>query len=206
VIARLALGLSAVGHVGVTAVAHAQVAGTQATDAPDDRPPLGGRFELRPFTGAYLPTGKQRDFVRAAFLTGAQASYRLVPQLAVTGTFAWSPTKDHAARRDATLDLFQYDVGIEGRAAGWRGGASWTFTPFAGLGVGGRTFHYRDRDVDAQSEFAGYGALGGELGFGRLGVRLEGRDYLSRVAREVGRGGSDTRNDVTLAAALTIRF
>ncbi|HZF66916.1 MAG TPA: hypothetical protein VEZ47_02645 [Gemmatirosa sp.] len=163
-------------------------------------------FCSRPFAGAYLPTGKQRDFVRAAFLTGAQASYRLVPQLAVTGTFAWSPTRDRAARLDAELDLFQYDVGIEGRVAGWRGGASWNFTPFAGLGVGGRTYHYHDRDVDAQSKFAGYGALGGELGFGRLGVRLEGRDYLSRVAREVGRGGSDTRNDVTLAAALTIRF
>jgi hypothetical protein len=97
-------------------------------------------------------------------------------------------------------------VGLEGRAASWLRGTTWDFTPFVGLGVGGRTYDYRDLDVDAVSKFAGYGALGGEFGFGRVGVRVEGRDYLSRFSPLTGRGASDTRNEITAATGLTVRF
>jgi hypothetical protein len=54
--------------------------------------------------------------------------------------------------------------------------------------------------------FTAYGALGGELGFGRLGVRVEGRNYVSRAATRLERGGSGARSDVMLGAGLTIRF
>jgi hypothetical protein len=50
------------------------------------------------------------------------------------------------------------------------------------------------------------GALGGEVGFGRLGLRVEGRDYVSRFEPLIGDGDTKTRNDVTLAAGLTVRF
>ena len=53
---------------------------------------------------------------------------------------------------------------------------------------------------------AGYGALGGEAGFGRTGLRLEARDYISRFEPLTGNGDAKTRNDVTLAAGLTVRF
>ena len=164
------------------------------------------RAELRPIVGAYIPTGDQRDVLRDAFLLGAQASYRFVPQVAITGTFAWSPSEDRVARGDESIDVFHYDVGVEGRAASWLRGTTWDFSPFAGVGLGGRTYRYRDLDVDARSRLAGYGALGGELGFGRVGVRVEGRDYLSRFEPLAGGGDADTRNDVTVTAGLTVRF
>ena len=162
-------------------------------------------FEIRPYVGAYLPTGDQRDILKDALLVGAQASYRVIPQLAITGTIGWSPTEDRVGAGQ-TLDLLQYDVGAELRAPAWIQRASWNFSPFVGLGVGGRTYDYRDLDVDAKTNVAGYGALGGEFGFGQFGLRIEGRDYVSRFEPLIGSGEAKTRNDVAVAAGLTIRF
>ncbi len=164
-----------------------------------------GNFEIRPYVGAYLPTGDQRDILKDAVLLGAQASYRVIPQLAITGTLGWSPTEDRVGAGQ-TLDLLQYDVGAELRAPAWVQRASWDFSPFVGLGVGGRTYDYRDLDVDAKTNVAGYGALGGEFGFGQFGLRIEGRDYVSRFKPLTGTGETKTRNDVAVAAGLTIRF
>jgi len=182
--------------------------GVHAAPAAAQGPAASGAFELRPYAGAYLPTGDQRDLLEDAVLVGAQASYRILPQLAITGTLGWSPSKDRIAAGNQTLDLYQYDIGAELRAPAWVDRGSWSFTPFAGLGIGGRTYDYRDLDTDAQTDVAGYGALGGEFGFGRLGLRLEARDYLSRFEplTDDGDGDARTRNDVTLAAGLTVRF
>jgi hypothetical protein len=198
VLAALALG----GLLVTTASARAQdhvlvTPGTRASSS----------FELRPYAGAYIPTGDQRDLLKDAVLVGAQASWRATRHLAVTGTFGWAPSKDRVTAGDQTLDLYQYDVGAEARAQSWYNRGSWAFTPFVGLGVGGRTYNYRDLDdVDAKTNVAGYGALGGEVGFGRLGLRLEARDYISRFEPLTGDGDAKTRNDVTLAAGLTVRF
>lgn len=164
-------------------------------------------FELRPYAGAFIPTGEQRDLLKDAVLVGAQASYRFTPQLAVTGTFGWSPSKDRITPGDETLDLYQYDLGAELRAPAWVTWGAMDFTPYVGLGVGGRTYDYRDLDdIDSKTNVAGFGALGGELGFGRAGFRVEARDYVSRFKPLTGGGDSKTRNDVTVAAGLTLRF
>ena len=166
-----------------------------------------GAFEIRPYVGAYIPTGDQRDLLEDAVLVGAQGSWRVNSMFAVTGTFGWVPSKDRVQAGDETLDLYQYDVGAEVRAPAWYQAASWNFTPFAALGIGGRTYDYRDLDdVDAKTNVAGYGALGGEFGFGRLGLRVEARDYVSRFEPLTGDGDAKTRNDVTVAAGLTLRF
>ena len=168
---------------------------------------VAGAFELRPYVGAYIPTGDQRDALEDAVLVGAQASYRITPRFAITGTFGWAPSEDRLTTGGETLDLFQYDIGAEARAASWYSRDSWNFTPFLGLGIGGRSYSYRDLDdVDSKSNVAGYGALGGEFGFGRLGLRLEARDYVSRFEPLVGDDDAKTRNDVTLAAGLTVNF
>jgi Outer membrane protein beta-barrel domain len=187
--------------VGAALIAFALRANAQAP-----APKASGAFEIRPYVGAYLPTGDQRDLLKDAVLVGGQASYRVIPQLSVTGSFAWSPSKDRITAGDQTLDLYQYDVGAELRAPSWIDSGTWDFTPFLGLGLGGRTYSYRDLDVDSKSNFDGYGALGGELGFGRIGLRVEGRDYVSGFKPLTSTGDSQTRNDITLAAGLTVRF
>jgi hypothetical protein len=162
-------------------------------------------FELRPYAGAFIPTGQQRDFLKDAVIVGGQASYRIVPQLAITGTLGWSPSKDRITPGDQKLDVWQYDLGAELRAPSWLNSGAWDFTPFVGLGGGGRTYNYRDLDVDSKTNVAGYGTLGGELGYGRIGLRVEGRDYVSQFKPFTG-GDSKTRNDVTVAAGLSLRF
>ena len=162
-------------------------------------------FELRPYAGAYIPTGTQRDLLKDAVIVGGQASYRLLPQLALTGTVGWAPSKDRVTPGDQTVDLWQYDLGAELRAPSWQTWGTLDFTPFVGLGGGGRTYHYRDLDVDQKTNVAGYGVVGGEIGFGRFGLRLEARDYVSRFKPFDG-GDSKSRNDVTVASGFTLRF
>ena len=176
-----------------------------AARALEAQAPSASSFEIRPYVGAYLPTGDQRDLLKDAVFAGAQASYRVIPAIAITATLGWSPTEERLGTRQK-IDILQYDLGAELRGAGWVERQSWDFTPFVGLGVGGRTYDYRDLDVDSKTNVAGYGALGGEFGFGRLGLRIEGRDYLSRFKPLTGTGDTDTRNDVSAAAGLTIRF
>src|SRR5215218_5360685 len=90
-------------------------------------------------------------------------------------------------------------MGAELRAPSWQTWGTLDFTPFLGLGGGGRTYNYRDLDADAKSNVAGYGVVGGELGFGRFGLRLEARDYVSRFKPFDG-SDSETRNDVTITS------
>ena len=84
----------------------------------DAQAPASRDFEIRPYVGAFLPTGEQRDLLKDALLVGAQASYSVIPQLAITGTLGWSPTEDRVGAGQ-TLDLLQYDVGAELRAPAW---------------------------------------------------------------------------------------
>ena len=189
----------------VVAAALFSVSALATTATAQDAVVHSNGFELRPYVGAYIPTGNQRDLLRDAVLVGGQASYRLNPNIAVTGTLGWSPSKDRITPGDQTLDVWQYDLGAEFRAPSWITAGTMDFTPFVGLGAGARTYNYRDLDVNAKTNAAGYGVLGGELGFGRIGWRLEARDYVSQFKPFDG-GDSKTRNDVTIATGLTLKF
>ena len=163
----------------------------------------GPRAAIRPFVGAYVPTGDQRDFVKDAVLVGAQASWTVNPNWALTGSFGWAPSKDKVTAGDQTLDQFQYDVGVEARSAML---STQKLSPFIGAGIGGRTYNYRDLNVDSKSNFDGYGAIGTDANLGILSLRVEARDYVSRFQPLTGGGDTKTRNDLTFAAGLGVKF
>ena len=160
----------------------------------------GSAFELRPMVGAYVPFGTQSDFMAGSNMYGAQLSWAMSPKFAFTGNFGWVRTEDRLTAVRQDIDLFNYDAGVEARL-GTSG-----FSPFIGLGAGARTYDYKDLDVDSRTFGAGYAALGAEIGFKALGIRIEGRDYLSAFRPFSTTGGErQYRNDLTLTAGLNLR-
>ncbi|QJR34067.1 hypothetical protein [Gemmatimonas groenlandica] len=165
-----------------------------------------GDFAVRPIIGAYLPTGDQRDVVSDAFHLGIQGSYDIVPKLTVVGTFAWSASEAEGLTSAPKIDLFHYDAGLEGRTGGVSTSSGWSVAPFAGVGLGARTYRVRSGSEGNESKFAGYGAIGAEASIRRVGVRIEARDYLSEAGPTRALVGSGTRNDITVTAGLAMRF
>lgn len=176
---------------------HAAVA---QTSAPQPR-----AWELRVTSGALVPTGAQRSVLKDAQMTAAQMSWVVTPSVAFTGTFAWARSRDVGAVGAPKLDVFTSDVGVEARPVHWFAGRAMTLSPFVGVGAGARSYNYRKLDVDATHNVAAYGAVGGELGIGRVGLRLEARNYATGFRPLVGAGRSDMRNDVVAMAALSFR-
>jgi hypothetical protein len=180
------------------------LAAPRAADAQAARPApaAANGWELIASSGALVPTGALRVALKDASLSTAQLSYVVRSRLAVTTTVGWARSRDLLTEGDPKLSVFTYDVGVEARAPRWRAGEVVTFTPFAGAGAGGRSYDYRGREVDATHALAGYMAAGGELGAGRLRLRLEARDYVTGFKPLVGGGAAAARNDVMLLAGL----
>jgi hypothetical protein len=161
-------------------------------------------FQVAPYAGAFVATGDQRDVLDDAVLTGLTLSYDVTPYVAVVGSFGWSPTevKDMA---NGDVDLYQYDVGVQGQYA-FDVGHGFTLTPFVGLGVGARTYNFRDLSVDAETDFAGYVSTGATVQYRMLAVSLTARDYVSHYDGLGLTSESTTRNDLGLFGSVGVRF
>jgi hypothetical protein len=195
---RAALGVSVLGALATFSA----VAGAQT--------PFDSRsFEVRPVTGAFVPTGDLRDELKDAVLVGAGLSYAFTRNVALVGNLGWSPTRDKL-RGDEKLEAFQYDLGIEGRLNNLTPNSSLVTRPYVALGAGGRTYRYRDlANTDNETNFLGYGAVGLDLAprSGPVGVRLEVRDNLSAFKGFQGElPERKARNDVQFSAGLTFAF
>jgi len=171
---------------------------TEPRTGPEQKP----GWELLVSSGIVVPTGAQRAAVRQGKLTAAQLSYVVRPALALTAALGWARTRDIATVGDPKLDAFTYDVGAEVRAPRWIGSTAINFSPFAGVGAGGRSYNYRSLAVGATHNAAAYGSVGGELGVGRVRLRVEARDYVTGVKPLAGEGASRTGNDVAVMAGL----
>jgi hypothetical protein len=158
-------------------------------------------WELRIPSGALIGTGAQRDQIKDAQMTGVQLTRQLGSAFAITGTFGWARSRDLAAIDTPKLDVFTSDIGIETCFEDFVTGPV-SFHTFAGIGGGARSYNYRKLDVDATTNLAGYVAAGGELGAGRVALRLEARDYATGFRPLIGGGKSAARNDVMIMAAL----
>ena len=159
------------------------------------------RWEVRLPTGGLIATGAQRDQLKDANLLGIQVSRAIGSRFAVTGTFAWARSRDLTATDRPKLDVFASDLGVEARSGVYFADAPVSVRTFAGVGAGARSYNYRNLDVDATNNVAAYGAVGGELGLGRVALRVEARDYATGFKPLIGGGKSDTRNDVVILAA-----
>jgi hypothetical protein len=190
------LALITVATLGVLAFSK-RTAAAQTTSAP------GTAWEFRITSGAFVPTGNQRNYLKDGQVSAAQLAWLARPSLAVTGTFGWARSRDLRSADTPKLDAFTSDVGVELRPAHWFAGHAVTVDPFVGVGAGTRSYNYRKLDVDATNNLAGYGAVGGQVGMRRVAVRLEVRDYATGFKPLVGPGKSDTRNDVVIMAGLS---
>ncbi len=172
-----------------------------STPARADEP--SRKLGVAPFVGAFVGTGDQRDLLDDSVLTGLTATYEVTPYVAVVGAFGWSPTQVKGLRQD--LDLFQYDLGVQGQypVALMDG---WTLKPFLGVGAGARTYNFRDLDVDAETDFAGYVAAGANVEHGPLALGLTARDYVTAYDGLAGEADQTARNDLGLFASVSVRF
>lgn len=205
--------LTAVAAAGVllalpsTTYAQATAEATAEATGPSDAPARtvhARAWEFRVSSGALLPTGDQRDLIKSAKVTAAQVSWSPRPAFAITGTLGWARSRDLIAVGAPKLDAFTADLGVEARRAPWRVARSVTFSSFVGIGAGSRSYDYHDIRGDATHNLSGYGSVGGELGVGRVGLRLEARNYVSGSKPLVGAGTSVARSDVVILAA--VRF
>ncbi|MDB4891590.1 MAG: hypothetical protein JWL61_3445 [Gemmatimonadetes bacterium] len=176
----------------VALISSAQPSAAQTSTTPTSA------WELRFTSGALVPVGEQRNSLKDAQMSAAQLSWVVRPSLAITGTFGWARSRDLASVDTPKLDVFSSDVGVELRGTEWFADRAMTLKPFAGLGAGARSYNYRNLNVDATNNLAGYGTVGGELGVGRVGVRLEVRDYVTGFKPLAGTGTPATRNDVMM--------
>ena len=160
------------------------------------------------FAGCAIPRFASAAVPQAAtgandvtMLTLAEASRRLRAG-AVTSMQLTEACLARIATYDPKLDAFTYDVGAEFRAPKLIGGNAISLSPFAGIGAGGRSYNYRSLSAPATSNVAGYGSVGGELGVGRIRLRLEARDYLTGFRPLAGEGATRSGNDVVLMGGL----
>jgi hypothetical protein len=190
----------AVSTVGALAVLSSMtnVAAAQETTGPS-RP-----WEIRVPSGSFIATGAQGHQLKDTHLTALQLSWIVRPHLALTGTFAWARSRDLATEGSPKLDVFTSDLGLEARSAEWSAGKHVSLSTFAGFGAGARSYDYVKLDGGLTNNLAGYAAAGGELGVGRVALRIEARNYTTGFKPLAGAGKSDTRNDMVVMAAVRI--
>jgi hypothetical protein len=182
----------------------AMIGTTSAVARPVEAQSTPARWEFVIPGGRLIPTGSQRGAIRTGGVTAAQLAYVPRPSLAVTATLGWARSRDVTSLDQPKLDIFTFDVGGEVRAPRWLESGAISFGPFAGAGVGARMYNHRNLDRDATHNLAAYASAGGELGYRRVRLRVEARDYVTRFG-SLGEGGApEMRNDVAVLVGLRI--
>jgi hypothetical protein len=201
-------GHSAVRRIGVGLGVLAAVA-VFAASAEAQSSSGSGSFEIRPVVCGFVPTGDHRDLLDDAVHVGGTLAYGVAPNVALVGTFGWSPTKDRT-RGAEKLNLFQYDVGVEGRLNNLTPNAAIATRPYAGVGLGGRTYDYRNLSgTSAETNFLGYGTVGVQLApvSGPIGLRVEVRNNVSAFRGLQGElPDRNARHDMQFITGLSYTF
>ena len=181
-----------------TVVTLSSVAGAQEAES---RP---SALEIRVPSGSFNAIGAQGNQLRDAHLTALQLSWVVRPHLAVTATVGWARSRDLLSAGSPKVDVFTSDLGLEARSREWNAGRNFSLSTFAGFGAGARSYNYVKLDEGARHNLAGYASAGGELGAGRVALRIEARNYTTGFKPLAGAGTADTRNDMVVVAAVRI--
>ena len=161
--------------------------------------------EIRPFVGAYLPTGAIRTDFKSAVMLGAQAAYEPTRHLHVIGTLGWANGQSRLGMlSNQRVSIWQYDVGLEVNVDRPLT-RDWKFQPFLGAGAGGRTYDYRASETSTSSCISGYAATGAQMQRSALAWRVEARDYLSCYESPM-TAKSKVRNDFTIMLGAAWHF
>ena len=161
--------------------------------------------ELRPFVGAYVPTGAMRDVMKSSTLFGLEGALEVNPNFHVLGTFSWAPTHNKFTGYDENLSVYAFDVGAElGLVRPLPVG--WEFKPFFGLGAGARQYDYKDNRFQTQSWGAGYVSLGTEFQLNTIALRMEARENFFGYQSPLANTTSGTRNDATVLFGFAYHF
>ncbi|HEX7337700.1 MAG TPA: hypothetical protein VF252_10870 [Gemmatimonadales bacterium] len=185
----------------ITLVLAAMVATASALTAQQRRPIA----EIRPFVGASIPTGDQRDLFTDAPLFGLQAAVQMKPNFHLVGALTWVPSEEKYQFARDNVHILQYDLGAELSFIRPFGGG-WQMRPFVGIGGGARTYLYQAATLSDKTCALFYGALGTELQLGRTALRLEARDNVFCYKSPVAGVESQTRNDVGIALGVSYHF
>lgn len=178
---------------------------TNAQSVAPDRAASTRPWSIRFTSGALVPTGAQRDAFSSAQLSAMGLSWRLRPALDITGSVSWARSRAVGVVERPKLDVFTSDLGLELRTNMWSPSDVVRVRPFVGGGAGVRTYNSRATGEDATNHPAGYVAAGGDIELGRVGLRLEARDYASRIPQGPGTGARALRNDVVISASLSVK-
>lgn len=161
--------------------------------------------ELRPFVGAYMPTGAMSNVMKSSALFGMQGALEVNPNLHVIGTLGWAPAHNKFTGYDENVNIFSYDIGAElGLVRPM--GSGWEFKPFFGLGGGARTYDYKATGFPTHTSALGYLSAGSEFQLNPVALRVEARanayDYKSPVTNV----SANTRNDIALLFGFAYHF
>jgi hypothetical protein len=156
--------------------------------------------EVRPFVGAFVPTGPQRDILKDTWLVGGQAALEIADRAHLVGSLAWAPN-----RTTHDVCVYDYTAGVEGfHALPMRAG--WQFRPFLGLGLDGRTYVDHGNADHRENTWGGYGALGTEFQMSRIAIRLEGRQTVTRFKGLTGNDKAEARSDVEIGTGMAFHW
>lgn len=162
--------------------------------------------ELRPFIGAYVPSGGLRDAFKDGLLAGVQGALQVRPNVHLLAAIGWVPTHVKYSVADDRVNILQLDVGVELGLVRPTPDPEWQFKPFVGLGAGGRTYAYSSSALADKTCSLAYGTIGSEFQVERMAFRLEARDNLVRYQSPFVGEPRRTRNDVGLTAGFAYHF
>ena len=174
----IALLLAAVSGASAQEAQNAQAKSAEAAQSSEGD--HGIRLELRPFAGRYIPVGSMSDDFKSANTFGGQTALELSDHLHVLASVGYTDgTSTIAALVNGATKIWQYDGGVEVNGI-MPFGNGWSFRPFAGAGLGARSYKYAETGIGSRTGVSGYGALGSELRRGEIALRVEGRGYINQ--------------------------